>query len=106
MAFIIRAQHVQYDEVYMFPIQGVGTDKFQKSGQPSAKRRVLGAVFTGSIRVTKSERAGGYFILTLDKGCNADRRRVFFRGDALVRCGGDLMTLDAYWNVMVTVYGE
>jgi hypothetical protein len=101
MAQIVRVQHVQYDEVSMLAVQGKGTNKFFSSNKPKNIRGGFGAVFSGSIRVTNSTNSGGYFFLLLD-GTGRDRR-VFFRGDALVRCGGEVITVADYYRMLATV---
>lgn len=103
MATITRVQHVQYDTVSLLAVEGKGTNKFQKSGAPSYSRKSLGAVFSGRIRITKSDNAGGYFVLGIDRPRGADRRRVFFHGDAKVRVGNDVMSLDAYYALLSLV---
>lgn len=100
MATITRVQHVQYDDVALLAVEGKGTNKFQKSGAPSYSRKTLGAVFSGRIRVTKSDNAGGYFVLGIDRPRGADRRRVFFHGDALVRLGDTVTTMDNYYRML------
>lgn len=103
MATITRVQHVQYDNVSLLAVEGRGTNKFQKSGAPSHTRKALGAVFSGRIRVTKSDNAGGYFVLGIDRPHGSDRRRVFFHGDALVRLGDTVTTLDDYYRMLAFV---
>ena len=100
MATITRVQHVQYDDVALLAVEGRGTNKFQKSGAPSVTRKALGAVFSGRIRITKSDNAGGYFFLAIDRERGADRRRVFFHGDALVRLGDTVTTVDRYYAML------
>lgn len=100
MATITRVQHVQYDDVALLAVEGRGTNKFQSSGAPSTTRKSLGAVFSGRIRITKSDNAGGYFFLAVDRSRGADRRRVFFHGDALVRLGDDVVTVADYYAML------
>lgn len=104
MAQITRVQHVQYDSVALLAVQGPGTNKFRKSNMPQPLRGNFGAVFTGEIRVTNSTRSGGYFFLLLN-GTGRDRR-VFFRGDALVRMGGEVTTVADYYAMLEFVYGR
>lgn len=103
MATITRVQHVQYDDVTLLAVEGRGTHKFQKSGAPSVTRKSMGAVFSGRIRITKSDNAGGYFILGIDRQRGADRRRVFFHGDALVRLGDQVTTVERYYSMLALV---
>lgn len=100
MATITRVQHVQYDEVSMLAVEGKGTDWFQSSGAPEPVRPI-GAVFSGRIRITKSSNRNGYFIVRLDSKPGTDRRRVFFRGDAQVRMGGEVVTMADYYAMLV-----
>lgn len=100
MATITRVQHVQYDNVSLLAVQGSGTAKFRKSNAPGTLRANFGAVFSGRIRITKSDNAGGYFILGVDRHTNDDRRRVFFRGSAQVRLGEDVLTMEGYYNLL------
>lgn len=100
MATITRVQHVQYDNVTLMAVEGKGTNKFTKAGAPTVNRKVLGAVFSGRIRVTKSDNAGGYFILGLDRPRGSDRRRVFFHGGAQVRLGSMVVTMDEYYALL------
>lgn len=106
MSLITRVQHVQYDDTLLVAFQGKGTGSFKQSGQPKTDRANFGAVFSGRIRVTKSDNANGYFIIGIDQPRGTTNRRVFFRGDALVRLGDSIVTLDNYWKVMVLVNGE
>jgi expansin (peptidoglycan-binding protein) len=98
MAQIVRVQHCEYDEVSLLAVQGYGTDKFQSSNKPKTPRANFGAVFTGSLRITNSANSGGYFFLLLD-GTGRDRR-VFFRGTAQVRIGGEVTTVADYYNML------
>ena len=100
MATITRTQHVQYATVSLLAVEGRGTDEFLSSGAPSHTRKTLGAVFSGRIRITKSNNAGGYFILGIDRPAKSDRRRVFFHGDARVRVGNEVTTLADYFDVL------
>lgn len=103
MATITRVQHVQYDDVTLLAVEGRGTTEFVASGAPSTTRKAVGAVFTGRIRVTKSDNAGGYFVLALDRQRGSDRRRVFFHGDAQVRLGENVVTMDRYYGMLSLV---
>jgi len=103
MAQTVRIQHFQNDTVSLLAVQGHGTDKFQASGQPEAPKANFGAVFSGSLRITKSSRASGYFFLLTDARRGTDRKRVFFRGSAEVRIGGEVVTVDAYYNMLRSV---
>ena len=103
MATITRVQHFQNDSVSLLAVQGLGTDKFQASGQPKTPKANFGAVFSGNLRITKSATSGGYFFLLTDARRGTDRKRVFFRGSAEVRIGGEVVTVDAYYNMLTTV---
>lgn len=100
MATITRVQHVQYDDVALLAVEGRGTGTFLSSGAPSTTRKNIGAVFSGRIRVTKSDNAGGYFFLGIDRPAKSDRRRVFFHGDALVRLGDTVTTVERYYAML------
>lgn len=107
MTFITRTQHVQNDTVSLLAVQGKGTASFVASGQPDTLRSNFGVVLSGDLRVTKSDNAGGYFLLlTGVSPRSTDRRRTFFRGDALVRFGSNVVTLDNYWKMLCIVHGE
>lgn len=99
MPTITRVQHVQYDDVSMLAVQGFGTNEFQKSNKPKRCRANFGAVFSGRIRVTNSANSGGYFF-TLIGGAGQRDRRVFFRGSAKVRLGGNVATVADYYSLL------
>lgn len=103
MATTIRVQQYQNDTVALLAVQGRGTNKFMKSNMPQTLRGGFGAVFNGRVRVTKSTRSGGYFFLALDKKVGERDRRVFFAGDALVRIGENVMTVDRYYAMLEKV---
>lgn len=100
MATTTRVQHFQNDDVALLAVQGRGTNKFMKSNMPQTLRGGFGAVFTGRVRVTKSTRSGGYFFLALDKKVGERDRRVFFAGDALVRIGETVTTVENYYKML------
>lgn len=107
MAQFIRIQNFQNDTVSLLAVQGRGTDKFVASGQPDTLRSDFGVVLSGDLRITKSSRADGYFLLiTGVSPRNTDRRRTFFRGSALVRVGSQVLTLDNYYKMLTLVHGE
>lgn len=107
MAQFIRIQNFQNDSVSLLAVQGKGTDQFVASGQPATLRTNFGVVLSGDLRITKSSRANGYFLLiTGVSPSTTDRRRTFFRGDALVRLGDNAVTLDTYYRMLSIVNGE
>lgn len=103
MAIITRTQHVQYDDVALLAVEGRGTTEFLSSGAPSTTRKSIGAVFSDRIRITKSDNAGGYFFLGIDRPAKSDRRRVFFHGDARVRVGDHVTTVENYYSMLSVV---
>lgn len=102
MAFITRTQVVQYDDVSLLAVQGTGTAKFQKSGAPDVRTKTIGAVFTGRLRITRLANGNGYNFLLIDTKRGTDRRRVNFAGNAEVRLGDRVTTVDAYWALLET----
>jgi len=101
MATITRTQHFHIDPAaHLMAVQGSGTDKFQASGQPKTCKSNFGRVFTGRVRVTKSETSRGYFFLLLDAKRGTESKRVFFRGDAKVSTAGMVVTVDAYYRAL------
>jgi len=99
---IVRVQSYNTDETTLLAVQGKGTNVFMLSNMPdtSTERSDFGVVLSGRIRVTKSSRSEGYFILALDYPSTSDRRRTFFRGDAQVRLGNLVVTMDTYWRIL------
>lgn len=101
MSTIVRVQHCQYDEVSLLAVQGHGTNKFFSSNKPKGVRSNFGAVFSGRLRVTNSTNSGGYFFTML--GTNQRDRRVFFRGTAKVRIGGEVITVADYYKMLAAM---
>lgn len=103
MARITRTQHVQYDEVTLLGVQGMGTVKFGKDGAPAPRNRNISAVFTGNLRITRLASGRGYNFLVTGVQRGSDRRRVHFSGDAKVRLGDEVTTVADYYRLLERV---